>query len=178
MPKRLKSGLVLCNVPTTKSEEARRFYSSLLGLDDFVRAPNEEVESYFHPISADGIDMTITQRYDDQERLTCYFAVDDLDATLRELESLGGRIEVQPREVTMSERAREAIKRASRGRAPRANVGRMAVVLDPDLNHLGLIQLDSSAHRHFRWGRFKRGIDNDQVAGVKEARKVAEETFG
>ncbi len=180
MPRaKLKAQLVLCNVPTQNSEAARRFYGSLLGSDDFVRALNDQVESYFRPLSPDGIDMTITQRYEDEERLTCYFAVESLDATLKELEALGGKIVVQPRDVPIGpKRAFEFYSGQMRrlGVKVRKNVvGRMAVLLDPDGNHVGVMQLEAHAHPHFRLGEFQRPLDPDQVGGLEEARQAAAE---
>src|SRR4051812_48777213 len=105
----LKANLILCNVPTTNSDAARRFYARLLGIDvdDFARGLNDEVESYFIPISNDGIDLTVTQRFVDEERLTCYFAVDDLQATLRDLSEFQGKVVAEPRPVKIGpERAR------------------------------------------------------------------------
>src|SRR5215210_6913943 len=137
---RLKAQLVLCNVPSVDTGAATRFYGALLG-SDFARGLNDEVESYFQPISKDGIDMTVTQRFDDQERMTCYFAVDDLEATLKELQELGGEVEVDPRPVSLSRRARKYREEAKKaGFKVGDTVGRMAVLLDPDKNHVGIIQ--------------------------------------
>lgn len=184
MPQKLKSKLILCNVPTVRSDEARRFYGALLG-QDFARGLSPEVESYFAPLSPDGVDITITQRFDDSERLTCYFAVDDLDRSIRELTELGAEVMVPPREVPIGppearERYEKSLARDSkpgRGkdvpvRADRA--GRMAVLLDPDRNHIGLMELDDHAKRHFRFGDYQEGFDDRQVEDFQEAKKLGE----
>jgi hypothetical protein len=51
-------------------------------------------------------------------------------------------------------------------------VGRMAVLLDPDGNHVGLMQLAEHAHRHFRWGRFQRPLEPDQLEEFGEAKEA------
>lgn len=163
----LKAQLVICNVPSTKYEESMRFYGALLGSDDFAPAPNDKVDSYFRPISEDGIDLTITQRYDDSERLTCYFAVASLDEALKELRELGGEVVVEPRPVTAGRATQGALKA---GEA----VGRMAVMLDPDGNHVGLIELVAeSALEHFRAGPYQRALGEDQLRGLEEAQGAA-----
>lgn len=177
MPKaRLRASLVLCNVPTTNSEAAQKFYGLLLGTD-FARAPNEDVESYFAPISEDGIDITITQRYVDEERLTVYFAVDDLAQTLAELQDAGGEVVVAPQPVTISERASNIYRETARleGYDVGGAVGTMAVVLDPDRNHVGLMQLDESAQSHFRVGNHQRALGRDQIIEFAQAKEAGKE---
>jgi predicted enzyme related to lactoylglutathione lyase len=165
MPKAtLKAKLILCNVPTVNSEAARRFYGSLLGVE-FARALNDEVESYFTPISEDGIDLTITQRFDDQERFICYFAVEDLDSTLRDLNDLGAELVVHPTRVKITDRAKEFFRETAKreGYEVSDSLGMMAVVLDPDRNHVGLMQLEPYARPYFRAGEHQRELGRDQV---------------
>jgi predicted enzyme related to lactoylglutathione lyase len=157
----LKAKLIMCNAPSKNFEKARRFYSALLGSDDFVRGPTREVETYNRPLSSDGIDLSITQRYDDREGFTCYFAVNNLDQTLEELRELGGTIEVKPTRLPSPD--------------GKSVIGAMAVMLDPDGNHVGLIQLDRLAHGHFRWGEYMNPLQPDQVEGLELGRKLAEE---
>lgn len=175
----LRGSLIMCNVPTTNSEAARRFYGSLLGDDSFARGLNDEVESYFMPISEDGIDLTITQRYDDSERLTCYFAVEDLGASLEELRSLDGRVVVEPQPVRIGpEKARRFYKELGRreGIEVGDDVGTMAVVLDPDGNHVGLMQLEPIAMKHFQVGRYQNQITDEQAKEHDRAMTAGDES--
>lgn len=160
---KLKAKLVICNVPSTNFGQARRFYSALFGSDDFVRGPNREVESYNRPLSPDGIDLSITQRYDDREGFTCYFAVKDLAQAVEMLQEAGGRLVTEPTPVPEPD--------------GRGKMGLMAVMLDPDGNHVGLIELNTRAHGHFRLGRFQRPLQPDQVDGVELGRKMEKELF-
>jgi predicted enzyme related to lactoylglutathione lyase len=177
MPRsRLKAQLVFCNVPTSNAAAARRFYSELLGSDDFVRAPNDEVTSLYRPLSEDGVDLNITQRFDDREGLTPYFAVANLDETLAGLQREGGTVVSDPKEVPIRPQKALEFYRAQMDRfgvSVDGSVGRMAVVLDVDGNHCGVIELEEHAHRHFRWGRFQRPLANDQLEELDQAKIVS-----
>jgi predicted enzyme related to lactoylglutathione lyase len=167
----LRGSLIMCNVPTTNSQAARRFYGSLLGDDSFARGLNDEVESYFMPISEDGIDLMITQRFDDSERLTCYFAVEDLKATLEELRGLDGRVVVEPQPVKIAKKARRFYQELGQreGIDVGDDVGTMAVILDPDGNHVGLMQLEPIAEKHFSVGKYRNPITDEQSKEHQEA---------
>jgi predicted enzyme related to lactoylglutathione lyase len=131
----IRSKLVICNIPTVDTEAAQKFYGTLLGGGEFAPAPNRE-ESYYRPISPDGIDLTITKRYEELESWTCYFAVDNLERTLEELREAGAEVKLKPTSVA--------------GAGAKGDVGRMAIVLDPDKNSVGLLELtDSGAQKYF-----------------------------
>src|SRR5262245_1225 len=101
-----KSKLILINAPTRDGEKARRFYGALLGRD-FARGLNPTVASWWTSLGQ-GVDFNVTMRYDDRERLTPYFAVESLDSAIKELEGLGGRLVVPPRDVPLGpDKARE-----------------------------------------------------------------------
>jgi predicted enzyme related to lactoylglutathione lyase len=173
---RLKAQLVLCNVPSVDTSAATKFYGALLG-GDFARGLNDDVESYFRPISKDGIDMTVTQRFDDQERMTCYFAVDDLDAAIKELQDLGGELVVDPRPVHLSKRAKRYRQEAEKaGFKVGDRVGTMAVFLDPDKNHVGIMQLEEHAQPHFKAGKHAEPLSDEQDREFEEARQAAAES--
>jgi predicted enzyme related to lactoylglutathione lyase len=174
---RLKAQLVLCNVPSVDTGAATRFYGALLG-QDFARGLNDDVTSYFQPIHKDGIDMTVTERFDDRERMTCYFAVEDLEGTIRELEGLGGTVEAEPRPVNLSKRARKYREQAKRaGLEVQDTVGTMAVLLDPDKNHVGLIQLEEHAKKlHFKVTEDNEQVTEEQVQELEEVRREAAES--
>lgn len=178
---RLQAKLIMCNVPTSNSAGARKFYNALLGGDDFVRNLNDKIESYSRPISPDGIDLTISPRVDDREGLMCYFGVADLQAAIETLKKLGGTVVVQPLDVNVSgsPKALEFYRRQNerRGEAVASNkVGRMAIMLDPDGNYVGLMQLEESAKRYFRVGKFYQPLQRDQVEQLDQA-KLATNLF-
>ncbi len=147
--------LVFINAPTRNSEKSRQFYGALLGAE-FAHGFNPNVAGWWTPMGH-GVDFNITARYDDRERLTPYFAVDDLDSEIKRLEGMGGRCVVDPRDVVLGpEEARKFYETQLREEKVEYNPGemktvaRMAVVLDPDLNHVGLMQVQPFARGHYR----------------------------
>ena len=131
----LRSKLVICNIPTVDSDAAMKFYGTLLGGGEFAPAPNKE-ESYYQSISPDGVDLTITKRHEEQEGWTCYFAVDDLERALEELQGAGAKVIQEIKSVDAA--------------GGEGDVGRMAIVLDPDKNSVGLLEVtDAGAKKYF-----------------------------
>jgi predicted enzyme related to lactoylglutathione lyase len=177
----LKSKLVFCSVPTKNAKASREFYSALLGSDDFAHVLNSHVEAFFRPISNDGLDLNITQRFDDKEPITCFFAVDNLDAAIQVLQSHGGTVVVKPTPVPTGG-PQEAVdhfhsEAKKHGLTPRATAGRMATMLDPDKNYLGLIELDDVGQHHFGAGKFHKPLTHDQVATHDSWKTVAAKTL-
>ena len=74
----LNAKLILCNIPTKNSAAARKFYNTLFGGQDFARSLNDKIESYFRPISQDGVTLAIATRSNDREPITAFFAVDSV----------------------------------------------------------------------------------------------------
>ena len=149
--------LIFINAPTRDSEKAQRFYADLLG-GPFAHVFNPNVAGWWTPLQA-GINFNITVRYDDREAITPYFAVDNLDSAIAELEKLGGRVVVKPRDVVLGPAEaqkfyEEHLRRQNiaHGTGPIKSLGRMAVMLDPDLSHVGLMQVAPYAHRFFGLG--------------------------
>jgi predicted enzyme related to lactoylglutathione lyase len=163
----LKAKLVLCNVPTRHSVNARKFYDTLFGGEDFARSLTDKIESYFRPVSQDGLTMTIIPRQDDRQPITCYFAVDNLDETVRQLEAAGGKLVVKSSALPVSgpqaavKVHEDAVR--SHGSQPSNNMGHWATMVDPDGNYLGLIQLDDSAQSHFNARPAGRMLSKEQV---------------
>src|SRR5271169_1397882 len=91
--RQLNAKLVMCHIPTNNSATAQRFYNTLFGGDDFARSL-ATIESYYRPISQDGVTLTMAGRQDQREPITCYFAVDNLDDTVRQLVAAGGKVVV------------------------------------------------------------------------------------
>jgi len=152
--------LIFCNVPSDNPQNALQFYGTLLGIapNDFAQAPTEKIESYQHLISPDGIDLKVASRNNPNERITCYFAVDDLDGMLKQLQSIGGNVIVQPAPAEIAQAAvqeidviRKSTGGSSAGQQANPEVGRWALVRDPDGNLVGLTQLTSSeARMHYK----------------------------
>lgn len=170
-PNAQNAKLVFVNAPTRNSEKSRSFYQALLGTE-FAHGLNPNVPSWWTPLEP-GIDFNITARYDDRERLTPYFAVENLDIAIKQLEERGGRCVVAPRDVILGpdEGRRFYIAEQEKqghkvGLEDAKTVGRMAVILDPDLNHVGLMQVAPHAHDHFLLTGRRRGQFGEQQVGA------------
>lgn len=170
-----RAKLIFVNAPTRDSEMSRKFYGSLFGAE-FAHGFNPNVAGWWTPLEA-GIDFNITMRYDDRERLTPYFAVDDLEASIKQLEEVGGRCVVAPREVVLGpDEARKFYEEKLRADNVEFDgevktVARMAIVLDPDLNHLGLMQVQPFARMHY--GLDEEGVSNDRKGFARIEKQFA-----
>jgi predicted enzyme related to lactoylglutathione lyase len=158
---KLNAKLVTCTVPTKNSATAQKFYNTLFGGQDFAHSLNDKIESYFRPIQQDGLTLSIATRHDDREPITCFFAVDNLDETVRQLAAAGGKVVVSPTPMPASGPP-QAIKAAQEVQ-PSTNLGTFVTMLDPDGNYLGLIQLDDSMQSYFHARPAQRMLSKDQV---------------
>jgi predicted enzyme related to lactoylglutathione lyase len=176
--RQLNAKLVMCGVPTKNSATAQKFYNTLLGGNDFARSLNDKIESCFRPISEDGVTLSIVARQNDREPITCWFAVDNLDDTVRQLEAAGGKVVVKstPMPVSAPPQAKKFFEDAvtSRGEQPTASSGNFATMLDPDQNYVGLMQLDGPTKTHFRAEATDRVLSAEQVAAHDKWMKQGE----
>src|SRR5437763_13798008 len=143
----LNAKLITCNVPTKNSAAAQKFYNTLFGGQDFARSLHDKIESHFRPIHQDGLTLSIATRHDDREPITCFFAVDNLNESVRQLVAAGGKVVVNPTPMPAS--APPQANKAAQDVQASANLGQFVTMLDPDGNYLGLIQLDPSMQSHF-----------------------------
>jgi len=163
----LHAKLVICSVPTKNSTAARKFYDTLFGGQDFARSLNDKFESFYRPIHQDGLTLSIATRSDAREPITCFFAVDNLDDSVRQLVAAGGKVVVNSTAMPVSGPA-PAVKTfhdartAHQLQAP-TNMGHWVTMLDPDGNYLGLMQLDDSMQPHFNARPAQRTLSKTQV---------------
>jgi predicted enzyme related to lactoylglutathione lyase len=174
MAAHLKAKVVFYDVPASDLDASRKFYGALLGSDEFARSPNEHAEAYFRPISADGIDITLHRKreQDPPDIPITYFAVDNLDEARGELTSLGGKVVHGPVDIPLpTGQALEHYQRAARAaRHPVGKrIGQAVVMLDPDENPVGIVQLEGHAAFYFRAGPFHHPLRADQVEGLRTA---------
>lgn len=163
----LQAKLVVCNVPTKNPAAARKFYDTLLGGQDFARSLNDKIESYFRPIHEDNLTLSIGTRSNDREPITCFFAVDNLEETVRQLVAAGGKVVLNSTEMPVSGPP-QATKifndhLAAQQLQPTNTVGRFATMLDPDGNYVGLMQLEDSIQTHFNARPEQRTLSKAQV---------------
>lgn len=169
----LNAKLVICSVPTKNSAASQKFYNALFGGDDFARSLNDKIESYFRPISENGLTLTVTARQNDREPITVYFAVDNLDQTVKALEAAGGKVVVNSTPVPISGKP-EAIKAfgAVHGVQAQSSAGRFATMQDPDGNYLGLMQLENAVQTLLNAGPEHRKLSTTQVNSIDGWKKT------
>jgi predicted enzyme related to lactoylglutathione lyase len=156
----LNAKLVMCTVPSKNSAAAQKFYDALFGGQDFARSLTDKVESHYRPIDESGLTMSITARHDDREPITCFFAVDNLDQTIRQLVAAGGKVVVQSTELPASG-SPQAVNAA-----PAKSLGHFATMLDPDGNYLGLMQLTDAMQNYFKARPANRALTKAQVDNI------------
>ncbi|MBV9786973.1 MAG: hypothetical protein JOZ51_02275 [Chloroflexi bacterium] len=164
---KLRANIVMVNFPSDDIGKSRDFFSRLLGIE-LTPALWEQDESYHAPISSDGIDLDINPRHHPQETPTVYFAVDDLDSTLKEVQSNGGKVLWGPEDLPMSQQAAKEYKQIYdeeyRGGPPPTNsLGRGSIILEPGGTQVGLVQLEEHVHEHFSYGRHQKDLTDKQV---------------
>jgi predicted enzyme related to lactoylglutathione lyase len=107
----------------------------------------------------------------DNFSITCYFAVDNLNATLSQLEKEGGVVVCEPFTLTIAPEVfdeYEAKLKANTdlyGTKVERDIGRSAIIQDPDGNYLGLTELRPQAYFLFEYGpKYPTQIGKDQLA--------------
>jgi len=169
--------LIQCNVPSTNIRRSRAFYRALFADLEFARSLSDEMEAYHKPISVDGIKLTISPRQDEQEQITCYFAVDNLDETLTALEQMGGTVIVEPFTLYTSPEAfpeyESEVRQYDPEARPSTDIGQSALVRDPDGNLIGLTELREDVYRTFKYGKFRVDLEAEQVAQHRRALELA-----
>lgn len=131
------SRLIFCNVPARDTSSLLQFYATLLGIDTgtFVHNTHSPVDQYETPISASGIDLLITQRNENREVTTTYWAVPGIKEAIEELTERGGEVVSGPTKMP--------------------DGGATAALLDPEGNYVGLVQLADHAQEYFRLGKLE-----------------------
>jgi predicted enzyme related to lactoylglutathione lyase len=177
----LRAKLIMCSMPSGDLAKARNFYSALLGSDNWARALSDQVEAYHQPISSDGIDLNVTQRQGNNDSQTCFYAVDDLNQATQALTAAGGSVVRGPFDLPISQKAMQdysaEVQTTDPGTPITGSAGQCTLIRDPDGNLLGLMQLAEHTKHHFKAGKFKKGLDRDQVDEQARAVKVAKKHF-
>jgi predicted enzyme related to lactoylglutathione lyase len=173
MTAHLASKLVFYDIPASDLDASRKFYEALLGADNFPPAPAHP-KSFFHPISPDGIDLTLHQKRDQDppDIPIAYFAVDDIDVAIKELEARGGKVVYEKNEIPLptGRALQQFTADAKKLKLPIGKrLGEAVTMLDPDSNPVGIVRLEPAAAHYFHAGQFIQPLRADQVAGVRRA---------
>jgi predicted enzyme related to lactoylglutathione lyase len=164
--------LVFYDVPATNLANSRKFYAALLGTD-LATIPNPKEKGVFHPLSADGLDITLHPRrkMDPPEIPIAYFAVANLEAAIKQLKAAGGKqLYDQIQEIPLP--TGDALKKyraeaKASGHDVGKRIGRGAVMHDPDKNPVGLVQLEGHAAFYFQAAEFHKPLRADQMVAVR-----------
>ncbi len=181
----LKAKLIACNVPTKNMAASRNFYDTLFGGQDFARSLNDKTESYFRPISQDGLTLTVGARWNEREPITCIFAVDNLQETIQQLTAAGGKVVVNPTAMAVSgppqavEVFHQSLASGTPGTAGATvassnSMGQFATMVDPDGNYLGLMQVDQSMQAHFKSQPEQRTLSATQIQHLENWKQRGE----
>lgn len=149
--------LVFCNVPARDASSLLPFYGALLGIDGFIENTESPIPQYYEPITGDGVDITITQRNDTREVTATYWHVQDINGMISTLKEAGGNVVSGP------------------DRLP--DGGQTALLLDPEGNFVGLVQLGEQAQQYFRAGKFRAEFEDNLQRRREEAKAGAHSTY-
>lgn len=179
MPLKLNASLVTVNLPSNNVAKSRDFFGKLLGID-LVRNL-EDTESYHTPISEDGIDLQVGPPRSPQGTPALIFHVDDLDAAIQQVNSMGGKVLFGPQDIEMSDPAFKVYEPTYRkvepgGPQPSKHMGRMACIEEPGGSSLYLMQVAEHLHNHFQVGHHQKPLaafqEQHRQAGMENARKI------
>jgi len=181
----MQAKLIFLNVLAADPVRSSRFYGGLFGADVFAQSLTDKTRAFHMPISSDGVDLNIAGLFQGQPpRIIPFFAVENLRAAVQELTAVGGRhVASFPVDIPddMFEQFRSKATTSLRKTDPQAQVsnklGDSTLMLDPDHNPIGLIQLEPFVHAHYRWGKFRQPLTESQVEDHMAAILTAQEVF-
>jgi predicted enzyme related to lactoylglutathione lyase len=145
--------LVFCNIPAREPKSLIGFYSALLGSGAFVENEHSPIPQYQEALTGDGVDLTITQRQDTRDVTAVYWAVSDVEAMIDQLKKAGGEL-VEHKDTP--------------------DGGRTAVMLDPEGNFVGLLQLARDAQEYFQVGEFGAEFEDELERRREQLRAAVE----
>lgn len=148
--------VVLITVPADDPKQTAEFYSALFGIE-FARTFTDAHVAYHVPISDDGRLFQVQKKFRPDDAVTCYFAVDDLNAAIKELKAEGATVVTQPMDLPVSRQVLQDYKelfKQSFGTDAADTIGTGAVLKDPAGNRFGLVQLHEHAQPMFKYGKY------------------------
>ena len=137
-------------------EKTADFFGGFLGIE-MAQSLHDGNASYHAPVSQDGIMLSVHRKYQENQqgsKLTAYFAVDDLDAAVNEIESRGGKrlgstfdMPVAPSVFGEYKADYEAEFGTSDPVTP--SIGKGVEVVTGSGENIGLVQLESHATKYY-----------------------------
>lgn len=186
--KNLGAKLLFVDVLSPNLEGAEKFYGTLFGVNDgFARSLTDQVEQLHMPISGDGTQLHLTKPNRKEEaRTVAWYGVENLERAVAGLEAAGGKRVAGPFPVQVpdrffgqfKEKAEKRVNKLAPGAEVKPRMGNGALVLDPNGQPVGVMELAEFAKVHFRAGKLNKGLSADQVQDHKEAQETARKAFG
>jgi len=167
---RLNAKLIAINVPARNSASAESFYQALLGTD-FARSWTAAQHHMHTPISEEGLWMWIGQRMAQDEGISAWFAVDNLDQTVAALERSGGQRVGNVVDAPIAPTLQQTYNQQRPGLNPNNSMGKFQLMQDPDGNHLWIGQLEPHAQEYFGAGAHDRGLSQQTVAAHQRVKQ-------
>lgn len=162
---------------SSNSQQARDFYSALLGVE-LARSLTDRLESYHSLVSA-GVQLTLQPpQQGAQHSVICHFAVDDLNASVKQLTQKGGTQVAGPFDLphaakTFSDFKNSYAQLAGAGAPPvTPSIGTSVIMRDPDGNLVGLVQLAPHARVLFERGDLNTQDEKEHLASIATGKKL------
>jgi predicted enzyme related to lactoylglutathione lyase len=164
--------LITCSIPVNDLTRAQGFYGALLGVE-LARGLNEHVQS-LHTVVSAGVKLSLNARQNAEEKPMCHFAVENLTATVQQLERHGGRQVSGPFDLTVATVARDRLAEAYRAAGGKGafqpSLGSAVIMADPEGNFIGLVELNAYAEEAFIRGVLTEADFRDQDTAVQIGR--------
>jgi len=168
--------LAVINLPAGDPEKLSGFYSTLLGIE-LTRSPTDETHSYSAPISEDGVYLSVKKKERSEEGILALFAVDNLENVVAAFQAAGGKL-VSKHALPISPSVKEEYAKGYQklygplDRAVPDTMGVSAVVVDPEGNRIGLMEIEEHAQVMFRVGARARAKGPSPEAVQAEAKNL------
>jgi predicted enzyme related to lactoylglutathione lyase len=180
----MQAKLIFLEILTRDPKKAQDFYGTLFGVQAFAKIPTDKVQSYQMPISADRIDLHVTQSpTKDPPRIVPYFAVDDLRRAIEYVQRAGGKLIVEPFAAHVPDQFYERFRAKAALRLDKVDpsvkisnrLGEVALMLDPDNNPIGLMELEEFVHYSYGFGRHRKPLSEEQIEDHMTALRLSQD---
>jgi predicted enzyme related to lactoylglutathione lyase len=168
--------LVLFNVPAegSHSKATLEFYGTLLGRKMVRSLSKDKDHARYHAPASHGVQISVSPKHSPRETVTCYFAVPDIKAAIKQLEASNGKVVADIFRLP-SLGGGGAAAGCSNERFfgdPDPTLGDAAILQDPAGNLVGIIQLNQKAEV---W--FQGEVTPAEVASYNHGASIAAKLF-
>lgn len=174
--------LISINIPLSKGEASRKFYSALTGLEA-ARALSDSVEAYNIPLTHDGTWLWLTLPQDAKDTYpVAYFAVDDLQAAVKTVQDNGGQVLYGPMDMPISaslkDQYQQRLKELNVDEPITDTFGSCQLVKDPNGVVVGLVQVEPHSHIYYGLGKYENPLTPLQLGDHQRAVAFGQQLSG